>query len=87
MLATHTQAPVVTQTTVGTNLLQSFQILTQFGVDVGGGQLRVLAIDDVLLSVQEPIGDLVLARVRDDGDDLLNLECEIRLLDESFQVQ
>lgn len=87
MLATHTQAPVVTQTTVGTDLLQSFQILTQFGVDVGGGQLRVLAIDDVLLSVQEPIGDLVLAGVRDDGDDLLNLECEIRLLDESFQVQ
>lgn len=74
MLTAHTQAPVVTQTTVGTDLLQSFQILTQFGVNVGGGQLRVLAIDDVLLSVQEPIGDLVLAGVRDDGDDLLDLK-------------
>lgn len=74
VLTAHTQAPVVTQTTVGTDLLQSLQILTQFGINVRGGQLRVLAINDVLLSVEEPIRDLVLTRVRDDGDDLLNLK-------------
>lgn len=74
VLTAHTKAPVVTQTTVGTDLLQSLQILTQLRVHIRGGQLRVLAVDDVLLSVQEPVRDLVLARVRDDRDDLLDLK-------------
>lgn len=30
--------------------------------------MRILAIDDVSLSVEEPAGDLVLGRVLDDGD-------------------
>lgn len=33
----------------------------------------ILAIDDVLLSVQEPVWNFVLSRVRDDGDDFVNL--------------
>lgn len=73
VLTAHTQAPVMTHTTVGTDLLQTLQILTQLGVQVGRRQLRVLAIDDVLLPVEEPGGDLVLARVQDDGHQFLDL--------------
>lgn len=35
--------------------------------------MRVLAVDNVSLSVQEPSGDLILGRVLDDGDDSLQL--------------
>jgi len=73
VLATDTEAPVVTQTTVGADLLQTLQIVTQLGVQVGGGQLPVLAVNDVLLPVEEPVGNLVLQGVGDDGDNLVNL--------------
>ena len=63
MLTTDTEAPVVSETTVGTDLLQSLEILTELGVDTVGNDLAVLAIDDILLSVKEPGGDLVLGRV------------------------
>lgn len=56
------------QTTMSTNLLQSFQIITELGVDSVGQDLRVLAIDDIFLPVQEPCGDFELRRVLDDGD-------------------
>lgn len=58
---------------MGSDLLQALQILTQLRVQGRGGQLQVLAVDDVLLPVQEPVGDLVLTRVADDGQHLLNL--------------
>lgn len=63
----------MTETTVGTDLLQALEILTQLGVDTVGQDLRVLAIDDIALSVEEPGGDLVLGRVLDDGDNSLKL--------------
>lgn len=73
MLTTDTEAPVVSETTVGTDLLQSLEILTELGVDTVGNDLAVLAIDDILLSVKEPGGDLVLGGVLEDGDDTLKL--------------
>ena len=73
MLATDAQAPEVTQTTVGADLFESLQILTQLGVQVVGRHLGELAVADVLLSIEEPVGDLELARVRDDGDQALHL--------------
>lgn len=73
MLSADTQAPVVTETAVGTDLLQALQVLTELGVQGGGRQLQVLAVDDVLLPVEEPVGDLVLAGVGDDGQHLLDL--------------
>lgn len=76
VLTTDTETPVVTHTTMGTDLLQTLQIFTQFRVQIGGGQLLVFAINDILLSVQEPVWDLVLAWVRDDGDNFVNLQCE-----------
>jgi hypothetical protein len=73
VLTTHTEAPVVTETTVSTDLLETLQILTELGVDTVGQDLRVLAVDNVALSVEEPGGDLVLGRVLDDGDNSLQL--------------
>jgi hypothetical protein len=61
----------VTQTTMRADLLQSFQIITELGVDTVGENLRVLAIDNVALSVKEPAGDLILGWVLDDGNDAL----------------
>jgi hypothetical protein len=55
VLATDTQAPVVTQTTVGTDLLQALEIFTELRVDTVGQDLRVLAIDDIALPVEEPL--------------------------------
>lgn len=76
VLTTDTEAPVVTQTTVRDDLLQTLQIITQFRLQIGGGELRVLAVNDVLLSIQEPIGYFILQRVRDDGYNLLDLKTQ-----------
>lgn len=73
VLATDTQAPVVTETAVGADLLQALEVLTELGVETVGNNLGVLAIGDVALSVQEPPGDLVLGGGLEDGDDTLKL--------------
>lgn len=73
MLTTDTEAPVVAETTVGADLLEALKIVTELGVNSVGEDLRVLAVDNVALSVQEPSRDLVLGRVLDDGDDTLEL--------------
>ena len=71
MLTTDTETPVVTETTVGTDLLQTFQIVTELRIHSVGQNLRVLAIDNVALPIEEPAGDLVLRGVLDDGDNSL----------------
>lgn len=71
VLTTDTETPVVTQTTVGADLLQALKILTELAVQTVGQNLGVLAIDDIALSVEEPGGDLVLGGVLEDGDDTL----------------
>ena len=73
MLATDTEAPKVSQTTVGTDFLQALEIVTDLRVDAVGQDLVVLAVDNVLLPVQEPCGDLELGRVLDDGHNALQL--------------
>jgi hypothetical protein len=73
VLATDTQAPVVTETAVGADLLEALEILTELGVQGVGDNLVVLAVDDVALSVQEPGGDLVLGGGLENGDDALKL--------------
>lgn len=73
VLAPHTQAPVVTQATVSSDLLHALQIFTELSLQVVRHHLTVLAILNVLLSVEEPVWDLVLAGVAHDSHDLLNL--------------
>lgn len=59
VLSTYTETPVVSETTVSTDLLQALEIFTELAVDTVGEDLRVLAIDDIALPVEEPGGDLV----------------------------
>jgi hypothetical protein len=73
VLTTDTEAPVVTKTTVGADLLQALEILTDLAVQGVGNNLGVLAIGDVALSVKEPRGNLVLGGSLEDGDDTLEL--------------
>jgi len=73
VLTPDTEAPIVTETTVGTDLLQTLEVLTKLVVEDVGHHLGSLAVLDVALPVKEPIGDLVLAGVLHDGDQLLNL--------------
>lgn len=55
------------------DLLQAFQIITEFGVNAVRQDLRIFAIDDILLPVQEPEGNLELRRVLHDVYDSLQL--------------
>jgi hypothetical protein len=73
VLTADTETPVVSETTVGADLLEALEILTELGVDTVGKNVRVLAIDDIALSIDEPRGDLVLGRVLEDSDDSLEL--------------
>lgn len=59
VLAADTEAPVVSQTAVSTDLLEALQIVTELAVNAVGQDLGVLAVDDVALPVKEPGGDLV----------------------------
>jgi len=73
VLSTDTETPVVAETSVSTDLLQSLEVVTELGVDTVGENLEVLAVDNVALSVEEPGRNLVLGWVLDDGDDTLEL--------------
>ena len=42
MLTTDTESPVVTETTVTADLLQAFKIVTKFGFNAGGEELKVV---------------------------------------------
>jgi hypothetical protein len=73
MLATDTQAPVVSETTVGPDLLQALKVVTHLRVNGIGQDLGVLSVDDILLPVQEPSGDLELSGVLHDSHNALKL--------------
>ena len=55
------------------HLLQTIQILTEVGLQVVGDNLLVLAGLHILLSVQEPLRDVVLQRVGNDSNQSVNL--------------
>lgn len=65
MLTTDTETPVVTETTVSTDLLQALKIFTELGGNTVGEDLAVLAIDDIALPVEEPGRNLVYVCVSD----------------------
>lgn len=73
VLTTDTEAPVVSETAVGADLLEALKILTELGVDAVGQDVRVLAVNNVALSVEEPARDLVLCGVLDDRHNTLEL--------------
>lgn len=63
----------MTKTTVGADLLQALEVITELLVDNVGNDVQVLAVGHVLATVQEPSRDLELSRVLHDGDDTLEL--------------
>jgi hypothetical protein len=69
MLTTNSETPIVAKTTVGADFLQPLQIVTKLAVDAVGDDLRVLAICNISLSVEEPSGDLILSWILNDGHD------------------
>ena len=71
MLTTYTQTPVVSQTAMRTDLLQSLQVFAQLRVHTVGQNLLVFAIHNVALSIEEPRGNLVLKGVLDDRNNAL----------------
>lgn len=73
VLTTDTEAPRVTETAVETHLLHALEVLTHLALDGVGDELRVRAVDDVLLAVEHPDGDLKLEGLLHDRDDLLDL--------------
>lgn len=73
VLTSDTQTPEVTNTTVGSDLFQSLQVISQLRLQVVGQDVVVLTVNNVFLSVQEPSWDLVLGWVLQDGDDTLKL--------------
>jgi hypothetical protein len=86
VLTTDTKAPEVTETTVGTDLLETLKIVTHLRVDTVGENLARLAVDNIPLPVQEPCRDLELSRVLDDGNKTLKL-VRVELTSPTFKVQ
>lgn len=72
VLTTNSDAPPVPQTTVSTDLLHPFDIITKFGSNALGKDLRVLSGLVILLSVQEPERDFELTGILDDSHNLFN---------------
>jgi len=55
-------------TSVSSNLLQSFQIFSEFVVKSIGKKLRILSIHNITLSVEEPLRNLVLRGILKDSN-------------------
>ena len=73
VLTADAEAPVVAETAVGADLLETLEIITELRVDAVGQDLGALAVDNVPLPIQEPRGDLELRRVLHDRDNALKL--------------
>lgn len=65
------EPPEMPQTAVGADLLEPLEVVTELGVDAVGEDLVRLAVDNVLLPVEEPGGDLELGGVLQDRHDPL----------------
>ena len=73
VLATDTDSPPVTKTSVSSDLLEALDIVTKLGIDVLSKNLGVLSSLEILLSVEEPKGDLELTGVLDNSNNLFDL--------------
>ena len=61
---------------MSSDFLEPLEILAHLVVEAVGEDLAEFAVLDVLLSIQKPVGNLVLARVVHDRNDTLNLKME-----------
>ena len=87
-LATHTQTPPMSQTTMSADFLETFEVLAQLAVQPVGHHLSRGAFMHILSAVEEPCGNAVALRVLDDAHDLFNLRvvefsCTLAQIDSS----
>ena len=92
MLTSDSETPVMSKTTMSTDLLQSLQIFTKFRFHTVGQNLRILSINNISLSVQEPWWNLVLCWILNDCDNSFeffwsNFTGSVSTLDLSFHTQ
>ena len=73
VLTTDTDVPVVTETTVTADLLEALETHTDTGIEGVREELGRLAILEVVVVVEEPLGHLELQGVVAHGDDLVDL--------------
>ena len=73
LLTSDLEIPEVSQTSVSSDLLQSFQIFSELGVNTVGDELGPGSIAYISLSVKEPLGDVVVSGRGEDVVDLLNV--------------
>jgi hypothetical protein len=59
-LTSDLESPEMSETSVALNLFHSFQILSELGIELVGDELGPVAFSDISLSVQEPLGDVVV---------------------------
>jgi len=59
-LTSDLKSPEVSETSVASDLFHSFQIFSQLGIQLVGNQLSPVAVSDISLSVQEPLGNVVV---------------------------
>ena len=50
----------MSETSVALDLFHSFQIVSELGIELVGDELSPVALSDISLSVQEPLGDVVV---------------------------
>lgn len=72
-LTSNSDAPEMSKTSVILGLSQSLEILSEHGIQVVGNELGVRAVSWVLLSIQEPLWDVVLSWSSNNIVDLLDL--------------
>jgi len=73
VLTPHSHSPLMSQPSMISDFLESLEIITELGVERGGDHLGKFTVFDVLLSVEEPIWDLVLLRMLDHCHKALDL--------------
>ena len=65
--------PVVSETSVLLGLSHSLKILTHDGIDLIGNKLSIGTVTGISLSVEEPLGDVIVRGASDDVVHLLDL--------------
>ena len=63
----------MSQTSVSSDLLESLQVLSELGVDTVGDELSPVAFTNISLSVEEPLGNVVVSGLGKNVVDLINV--------------
>lgn len=72
-LTSNSVTPVVSETSVLLRLSHSLKILTHDSIDLIGNKLSPGTFTGVVLSIEEPLGDIVISGSSDDVRDVLDL--------------